>query len=110
MQGIPGEKRCALYKWVPGVQLSTRIDPRMYRQLGAIMAKLHKHAESLHLPDHINPKLWDKVFYYPDEPVVYNTPKYSHLFPPEQVNIMDHAFAPGAPFLQTCIAKTEKRS
>ena len=98
--GVPGEKRCALYKWVPGVQLEKYVSPRTYRQLGVSMAKLHKHAESLTLPDHIRPKRWDKVFYYPDEPVVYNTPEYSHLFTPEQVTIMDRAIAHVDPFLE----------
>jgi Ser/Thr protein kinase RdoA (MazF antagonist) len=97
--GIPGERRCALYKWVPGVQLEKYISPRTYRQLGVIMAKLHNHAESLSLPAHIRPKRWDKVFYYPDEPVVYNTPEYSHLFTPEQIDTMDRAIAYVNPFL-----------
>jgi len=100
MDGVPGEKRCALYKWVPGVQLEKHISPRTYHQLGAIMAKLHNHAETLRLPEHINPKRWDKVFYYPDEPVVYNTPKYSHLFTPEQIAIMDRTIAHVDPFLE----------
>jgi Ser/Thr protein kinase RdoA (MazF antagonist) len=99
MQGVPGEKRCALYKWVPGVQLAERVSPQTYRQLGAIMAKLHKHAESLALPDHIDPKRWDKVFYYPDEPVVYNTPGYSHLFTAEQLEVMERACQRLNPFL-----------
>jgi len=97
--GVPGEKRCALYRWVPGVQLEEHVSPRTYRQLGAIMAKLHKHAESLSLPAQVCPKRWDKVFYYPDEPVVYNTPEYSHVFMPEQIEILDRAIAHVNPFL-----------
>lgn len=99
MQGIPGEKRCALYKWVPGVQLAERVDPQTCRQMGAIMAKLHNHAESLTLPEHIGPKSWNQVFYYPDEPVVYNTPEYSHLFTPKQLEVMERACQRLDPFL-----------
>jgi len=97
--GVPGKRRCALYKWVPGVQLAKRVSPQAYRQLGVIMAKLHNQAESLTLPEHIRPKRWDKVFYYPDEQVVYNTPEYSHLFTPEQIDIMDRAIVYVNPFL-----------
>jgi Ser/Thr protein kinase RdoA (MazF antagonist) len=97
--GVPGERRCALYKWVPGVRLAERVSPLTYRQLGPIMAKLHNHAESLSLPAHIQPKRWDKVFYYPDEPVVYNSPEYSHLFAPEQVELMERAIAQVEPSL-----------
>jgi Ser/Thr protein kinase RdoA (MazF antagonist) len=97
--GVPVEKRCALYKWVPGVRLEKHVSPQTYRQLGSIMAKLHNHAESLTLPGHINPKRWDKVFYYPDEPVVYNTPEYNHLFTSEQIDIMERACQRLNPFL-----------
>ena len=62
MDGVPGEKRCALYKWVPGVQLVKHVNTRTYHQLGGIMAKLHNHVETLRLPGYINPKHWNKVF------------------------------------------------
>lgn len=97
--GVPGERRCALYGWVPGVQLEAYVSPKTYRQLGVIMAKLHKHAESLELPAHIRPKRWDRVFYFPDEQAVYHTPEYSHLFTPGQVQVMERAIAHVEPFL-----------
>ena len=97
--GVPGEKRCALYRWVPGVQLEAYVSPKTYRQLGVIMAGLHNHAESLDLPAHIRPKRWDKVFYFPNEQAVYHTPEYSHLFTPEQVKVMKRAIAYVEPFL-----------
>ena len=108
VSGIPGEKRCALYKWVPGVQLEKHVSPRTYRQLGSIMAKLHNHAESLTLPANIRPKRWDKVFYYPDEPVVYNTPEFSHLFPPEKLAIMERAWQRLDPFLKDLYQRSGK--
>ena len=42
------------------------------------------------LPQSIQPKKWDKVFYYPDEPVVYNTPDYKHLFAADKIEIIDN--------------------
>jgi Ser/Thr protein kinase RdoA (MazF antagonist) len=88
--GVPGEKRCVVFKWVPGQTLEQHLTPENYYILGQTMARLHTHAETLNpLPSKIQPKKWDKVFYYPDEPVVYNTPEYNHLFPPERITLID---------------------
>jgi Ser/Thr protein kinase RdoA (MazF antagonist) len=90
VQGIPGEKRCVLFKWVPGKTLEHYLTPKNYYKLGQTLARLHIHAETLNpLPMHIQPKKWDTIFYYPDEPVVYNAAEYSHLFPPERIACID---------------------
>ncbi len=99
MEGIPNEKRCALYKWVPGVQLAEHISPQNYRQFGGMVAQLHNHAESLQLPTHIRPKRWDKVFYFPDEPVVYNQVEYASLFTAEQASTLQNTIDRVSPFL-----------
>jgi Ser/Thr protein kinase RdoA (MazF antagonist) len=58
--------------------------------LGQTLARLHDPAETLNpLPSDIRPKKWDKVFYYPDEPVIYHTREYSHLFPPERIALLN---------------------
>ena len=89
-QGVPGERRCVLFNWIPGRPLENDLSPDKYFKYGRILAKLHNHASSLKpLPPEIQPKKWDKVFYYPDEPVIYNDPEYSHLFPPERIQILD---------------------
>ena len=89
--GVPAERRCVLFRWVPGRQLEQSLSPETYHKFGALLAGLHNHAESLKpLPDWIQPKKWDRVFYYPDEPVVYNTPPYAHLFPSERVSLLDN--------------------
>lgn len=91
---VTGEIRCILFKWVPGRQLENYLNPKNYAKLGATLAKLHNHAQSLNpLPPEISPKRWDKVFYYPDEPVVYHLPEYSHLFPPERVELLKKVIA-----------------
>jgi Ser/Thr protein kinase RdoA (MazF antagonist) len=88
--GVPGERRCVLFKWVPGRALEHYLCAENYDKLGQTLAKLHNHAETLKpLPSHIQPKRWDKVFYYPDEPVVYNTAAYCHLFPPQRVALLN---------------------
>jgi Ser/Thr protein kinase RdoA (MazF antagonist) len=92
--GVPGEKRCVLFKWIPGRELEHDLNPGNYFKLGMTMAKLHDHAESLKpLPLHIAPKKWDRAFYYPDEPVVYNTAAYQHLFYPERIALIDAVIA-----------------
>ena len=58
------------------------------------MAKLHNHAQRLKpLPPFLKPKKWDKVFYYPDEPVIYNTEAYKHLFPSDRIDLLDEVIA-----------------
>jgi Ser/Thr protein kinase RdoA (MazF antagonist) len=92
--GIPGEKRCILFTWVPGRVLELSLSPQNYFKLGVTLAKLHDHAESLRpLPASIQPKKWDQAFYYPNEPVVYNDPAYKHLFSNQQVEIIDQVIA-----------------
>jgi Ser/Thr protein kinase RdoA (MazF antagonist) len=88
--GVPGEPRCVLFKWVPGRTLENDLSPENYYKLGQTLAGLHDHAETLNpLPPNIQPKKWDKVFYYPDEPVVYHTAEYRHLFSPERIVLLN---------------------
>jgi Ser/Thr protein kinase RdoA (MazF antagonist) len=92
--GVPGEKRCVLFKWIPGRILENYLNPKNYYKLGETMARMHDHAESLKpIRPSIQPKKWDKAFYYPNEPVIYNTAAYSHLFPPERIDLIDKVIA-----------------
>jgi len=87
---VPPDRRCVLFSWIPGKTLDEQVTPERYFKLGQSLAKLHNHAETLNpLPPEIDPKRWDKVFYYPDEPVVYNAPAYKHLFSREDIQIID---------------------
>ncbi len=89
---VPADRRCVLFNWIPGNTLRENISPENYHKLGQGLAKLHQHARSLiPLPTQINPKKWDKVFYYPAEPVVYNTPEYSDLFSEDDLQIIGQA-------------------
>ena len=94
VDGVPGEKRCVLFKWVPGRVLEKSLNPQNYFKLGVSMAKMHDHAQALKpLPDFIQPKKWDRAFYYPNEPVVYNDPAYKHLFGSQQIALIDQVIA-----------------
>jgi Ser/Thr protein kinase RdoA (MazF antagonist) len=88
--GVPAERRCVLFKWIPGRTLESNPSVKYYFKYGQALAKLHEHAHSLKpLPEDIQPKRWDKVFYYPDEPVIYDTPAYRHLFSPQRIAIIN---------------------
>ena len=90
--GFPLEKRGVLFTWVPGRALESSLHPKNYFRLGVTMAELHQHAESIKpLPESICPKKWDKPFYYPNEPVVYNDPGYKHLFSNSKIQVIDQA-------------------
>jgi Ser/Thr protein kinase RdoA (MazF antagonist) len=92
--GVPGEKRCVLFRWIPGRELENYLNPGNYFKLGVVMARLHNHAETLRpLPPFVRPKKWDRAFYYPDEPVVYNTGAYQHLFPPDRIAVIDEVIS-----------------
>jgi Ser/Thr protein kinase RdoA (MazF antagonist) len=91
LPGIPPERRCVLFNWIPGHRLEEHITPALYFQFGEMMARLHNHSAQLTLPPGIDPKRWDKVFYYPGEHGIYRDPKYQHLFTPERVAKLDEA-------------------
>jgi Ser/Thr protein kinase RdoA (MazF antagonist) len=94
MPGIPGERRCVLFKWIPGRCLEDNLTTGNYFKLGQILAKLHEHSESLNpLPSTIQPKRWDRVFYYPDEPVVYHLAVYRQFFPAERIALLNEVIA-----------------
>lgn len=87
--GKSGGRRCALFRWIPGRTLEEQLSPQNYYKLGQAMAKLHDHAETLKPPRELEPKRWDKVFYYPNEPVIYNTQEYLHLFSTKRISMID---------------------
>ena len=92
--GVPPDRRCVIYRWIPGQVLGDRNNLKYYYKLGQVLAKLHNHAKTLNpLPPTINPKRWDKAFYYPDEPVVYNTQEYSHVFSQKDIQLIDSVIA-----------------
>lgn len=105
--GTPAGKRCALFRWIPGRPLAEQITPVYYRQLGEMMARLHRHAESLSLPAEVQPKRWDKVFYYPDEKAIYHLPQYRALFSDDRITLMDTAVRQLDAFLPTLYQRGE---
>ncbi|MCA9972994.1 MAG: phosphotransferase [Anaerolineales bacterium] len=101
---LPGEQRLAVYHWIPGHHLAKEWTPQNYARLGACMAQLHNHSAALALPADVNPKRWDRVFYFPDEWVVYRDAAYAHLFSAADVALLDTAVAHLDPFLANLYA------
>ncbi len=100
---LPADQRCALFKWIPGQTLAGAkgaTNVQNYQLYGKALAQLHNHAQSLNpLPADIHPKRWDKVFYYENESIVYNDPKYDHLLSAESVKMVDKIVAKGDAYL-----------
>ena len=60
---IAEERRCVLFRWVPGRPLASRVSPAHAYTLGTIMAALHDHAGTVWLPPSLTPMTWHTVFY-----------------------------------------------
>lgn len=92
LPAVPEERRCVLFRWIPGRPLARQLSPAHASTLGSIMAALHDHASTLQLPLSLIPMTWHTVFYYHHEPVVIDLPAYATLFSPERRALI-HAVA-----------------
>jgi Ser/Thr protein kinase RdoA (MazF antagonist) len=65
--GVPGARRCVLFRWLPGRVIDDRETPAHLQQLGASIARMHTLGRTLSPPTTL--RCWDRAFYW-DEPVV----------------------------------------
>jgi Ser/Thr protein kinase RdoA (MazF antagonist) len=80
--GVARARTCVLFSWVAGQTLGGTSTPEEYRSLGVLSARLHDHGEVWSMPDGLEALVWDRVFYYPTEPVVLYEPRFSkHMTP-----------------------------
>jgi Ser/Thr protein kinase RdoA (MazF antagonist) len=91
--GVPGERRCVLFRWIPGRPLADKLTEGGYHRLGRLSAGLHTHGAGFTAPH--PPLTWDRIFYWPEEvdPVVIFTPEMAHHFPAGRRRILDRAIA-----------------
>lgn len=91
--GVPGERRCVLFRWVPGGPLADHLDETGYFKLGKLSAGLHVHGTGF-VPPH-QPLTWDRVFYWPEEvdPVVIFKPEMAHHFANGRMEILERSLA-----------------
>lgn len=104
--GVPEERRCVLFDWVPGRPIEDVLSPQIYEKLGVAMAQMHEFSAGFFKqPDAWNeemrPMPWNTLFYYPEEPVVLYDADYKKLFPKERLVLIEEAMAAVEPLLQT---------
>lgn len=87
--GVPGTRVCVLFEWLPGTPMANHLSPATYRELGRITALLHEHATTFSPPAGFSPLRWDRVFYYPDEPVVWADPVHRRWITPKRRDILE---------------------
>ncbi len=90
---VPGNRRCALFEWVPGRPLGNGPTEIGYHRLGELSAALHLHGAGF-TPPH-PPMAWDRVFYWAEDvdPVVIFDPEMAHYFAGGRKQILDRSIA-----------------
>jgi Ser/Thr protein kinase RdoA (MazF antagonist) len=91
--GVPGQRRCVLFEWIPGQPLANRLSEAGYYALGQMSAGLHIHGSEFRPPH--TPLTWDRVFYWPEEvdPVVIFQPNMQGYFGSGRRRVIDRAIA-----------------
>ena len=84
-----GYKRTALFQFIDGKPIDGIEDLDYFRKMGRIIAKLHLATKHVDLPDYINPKKLDKVFYFEGETAIYHNFKYKKYITKEMIEILD---------------------
>lgn len=91
--GVPGERHCVLFEWIPGRPLDDDLSPERYHQFGRLAAGIHQHGATFDPPH--QPMVWDKVFYWPPDidPVVIWDDEYADVFDADRRRIIERALA-----------------
>lgn len=82
-------KRMIIYQWVDGHEFDEHETDEGFIALGNSMAVLHEATEKLSVPEHIKPKVFNKVYYFKDEKAVYKEDQYQKFLSPEYHEMMD---------------------
>lgn len=67
--GVPDQRHCALFTWLPGRVLGDDMNASVFEALGALAARLHHHGAGFEPPEGFSAPVFDKVFPF-DEPIV----------------------------------------
>jgi Ser/Thr protein kinase RdoA (MazF antagonist) len=85
--GVPQERRCVLFGWLRGAVLEDRATPDSYAELGRIAAGLHVHGRQWEAPPGLQPLVWDRIFYYPTEPIVMFDSSHRNVMTPSRARV-----------------------
>jgi Ser/Thr protein kinase RdoA (MazF antagonist) len=104
--GVPEERDCVLFGWVPGKPLGADATTADYAALGRLSARLHRSTEQTPAPTPA--RHWDRVFYYPEEldPVVVGADDFAHLFTPHRRSVISEVVAMAEPTLARLHARS----
>ena len=92
-EGVPEPRHCAVFSWVPGVDLEERMTDENLIRYGELSAQLHRHAEKFTPPEGFRIRTLSRVFPYEDpsfehvEPVVLFGDDYPDLMNPERQKV-----------------------
>ena len=95
--GVPGDRHCALFTWLPGTMLADRLTPGNVRLQGQLAARLHQHAAGFQPAEGFDLGRYASVFPYsnpdrpPVEPIVMFDGTRADLFPPARQEIYRRA-------------------
>ena len=90
--GVPEQRVCAIFSWVPGKDLAEDLSAANAARLGELMASLHIHARDYQPPPGLALLRFDRVFPFPEPVVLFDEP-YKALFTPEQRSLYQQAVA-----------------
>ncbi len=87
--GVPEQRTCVLFEWMPGQPIGELASPVDYEMLGELAALLHEHgARWKPGRRRLRPLVWDRVFYYPDDPVGLYDGRFRRVMTPERTEIV----------------------
>lgn len=86
---VPDTRRCVVFDWLWGNTIGEAATAADYRLLGELSARLHTHGEQFALPAGSQPLVWDRVFYYPTEPVVLFEDQFHHIMTPDRARVVE---------------------
>lgn len=90
VESVPEARRAVLFSWAAGVQLAKWLTNANVEAMGVLSARLHEHAATFTPPDGFTTRRLDCLFPR-DEEVVLFTPRFAHLFSPEQRKVFEQA-------------------
>lgn len=86
-------RRTILYKWVEGKVFEKNRTATLFFELGKIIGKMHKATDGITMPKDLKAKIWNRMFYFRDEEVVYKEERYRDKFGSKGIEIYENAIS-----------------